>query len=122
MAAPDDARSVTACFDEAGDEDMGEENRHMTSAAAVESLSVIRVSDGEGQFQLSTPWTGTGREVAVDITPGHLRLRSGRISRWVPLPDDVLVDQAVIRHSAEWLTVTIPEKERRQRRDLIHVW
>jgi len=60
--------------------------------------------------------------VTVDISRGALRLQSGRVSRWVPVPEDALVDQAVIVRSDDTLTVTIPERERRSRRNIVHVW
>ena len=85
-------------------------------------LSVIQVSEGEGEFILRAALTSEPPGVTVDITHGALRLRSGRISRWVPLPEDALVDQAVIVRSEESLTVTIPERERRSRRNIVHVW
>jgi hypothetical protein len=85
-------------------------------------LSVIQVSEGDGEFILRAALTSESPGVTVDIARGALGLRSGRISRWVPLPEDALVDQAVIVRSEESLTVTIPERERRSRRNIVHVW
>lgn len=92
------------------------------SGEAQEGLSTIRVSDGDGRFLLTVPLIGAAPHVAVDIAPGTLRLCYGRISRYVCLPDDALLDQAVIQHSEDTLTVTIPERERRNCRHIIHVW
>lgn len=123
MIFTEDYTEATPRLDGVGDDEAGCDQAWMPqSEADHDGLSVIRVSDGDGQFLLTAPLSGEPFDVTVDIAPGALRLRSGRISRWVPLPVDALVDHAVIQHSDETLTVTIPERERRCRRHIIHVW
>jgi len=96
----------------------------LPSSAVPSVLSVIEVSDGDGKFVLTTAFSAADAPpgVTVDIVPGALRLKSGRTSRWVPLPEDALLDQAVIEQSEQALTVTIPERNRRIRRNIVHVW
>jgi len=84
------------------------------------ALSVVQISDGDGKFVLTTADPPLG--VTVDIAAGALRLKSGRTVRWLALPEDALVDQAVIERSEEALVVTIPERNRRSRRNIVHVW
>ncbi|ALA58973.1 hypothetical protein [Nitrospira moscoviensis] len=94
-----------------------------TGGASETVLSAIRVIDGDGTFRLTAPLPPSQRrEVTVDLAPGALRVRSGPVSRWVPLPPDALVDQAVVQTSEEALTVSMPVRERRAKRHLIYVW
>jgi hypothetical protein len=94
----------------------------MPLSPALSALSVVRISQGDGKFVLTTAWPDPPLGITVDIAAGALRLKSGRTSRWLPLPHDALVDQAVIERSEEALVVTIPERNRRNRRNIVHVW
>ena len=89
---------------------------------APSALSVVRISQGDGKFVLTTALPDPPLGITVDIAAGALRLKSGRTTRWLPLPHDALVDQAVIERSEEALMVTIPERNRRSRRNIVHVW
>lgn len=90
---------------------------------ASDELQAIQVTDGEGQFRLTAPLSATTRhDVAIDLAPGALRVRSGSVTRWVPLPPDALLDQAVVKASDESLTVFMPLRERRPSRHLVYVW
>jgi hypothetical protein len=51
-----------------------------------------------------------------------LRLRCGRTCRWVPVPSDALVNEAVVQMMDGLLTVAIPVRERRKVRHVVHVW
>ena len=94
-----------------------------TASASETLLTAIRVSDGDGTFRLTAPLPPSQRsDVTVDLAPGALKVRSGSVSRWVPLPPDALVDQAVVQTSEDALTVSMPVRERRASRHLVYVW
>jgi len=122
MMTTDDRRDIRVDVD---DEETPHPERAFTSPLSLlpsAALSVIQVSEGDGEFILTAALSAEPPTVTVDISRGALRLQSGRISRWVPVPEDALVDQAVIVRSDDTLTVTIPERERRSRRNIVHVW
>ena len=91
--------------------------------SARDELQAIQVTERDGQFRLTASRSATtGRDVAIDLAPGALRVRSGSVSRWVPLPADALPDQAVVEATGESLTVCMPLRERRPSRHLVYVW
>ena len=91
--------------------------------AAEQMLPAIQVVDGDGQFRLTAPLPPLPRpDVTVDLAPGALKISNGRVSRWVPLPPDALLDHAVVQTCEDSLTVSMPTKERRASRHLVYVW
>lgn len=88
---------------------------------AGDELCAIQAQDGDGQFRLTAALSGAA-QASIDLAPGALRIRSGSVSRWVPLPNDALPDQAVVRTTDESLTVFMPVRERRTSRHLVYVW
>jgi hypothetical protein len=88
-----------------------------------DGLQAVQVLEGDGQFRLTAALSpGQRSRVTVDVTPGALKISSGSVSRWVPLPDDALLDHAVVRTSDEALSVVMPVKGRRANRHRVYVW
>jgi HSP20 family molecular chaperone IbpA len=93
------------------------------SEASTGGLTTVRVMEGEGQFLLTAAVSREEQDhITVDMAPHNLRLRSGRTNRWVPLPSDALVNEAVVQMTDGLLTVAIPVPERRKLRHVVHVW
>lgn len=85
-------------------------------------LQTIHVTEGDGQFRLRVSISSEEEPISVDLAPGALRLSNGLVSRWVPLPADAIPDRAVVQRAAGALTVCMPVKERRPRRNRAYVW
>ena len=86
-------------------------------------LSLIRICENEGQWKLSVvlpAWDDT--PATVEVRPPGLLIKSGPVSRWVPLPPDAFVERAIINVSDGDLTVAMPVRSARGRRNLVHVW
>ena len=88
-----------------------------------ERLALIRICETDGQWKLSAAlpsWDET--PATVEVRPPGLLIRSGPVARWVPLPHDAFVDRAVVKVSGADLTVAMPVRGTRKRRDLVLVW
>jgi hypothetical protein len=86
-------------------------------------LTVVQVREGEGRFLLTAALAATETAGAsVDLTRDALGLRVGRIVRWVAVPRDALVDEAVVHVSEGLLSVSIPLRIGRKVRHVLHVW
>lgn len=86
-------------------------------------LTVVQVREGEGRFLLTAALADKETaEASVDLTRDALGLRVGRIVRWVAVPRDALVDEAVVHVSEGLLSVSIPLRGGRKLRHVLHVW
>jgi hypothetical protein len=86
-------------------------------------LTVVQVREGEGRFLLTAALADKETAGAsVDLTRDALGLRVGRIVRWVAVPRDALVDEAVVHVSEGLLSVSIPLRVGRKVRHVLHVW
>ncbi len=86
-------------------------------------LTVVQVREGEGRFLLTAALADQETAGAsVDLTGDALGLRVGRIVRWVTVPPDALVDEAVVHVSEGVLSVSIPLRVGRKVRHVLHVW
>jgi hypothetical protein len=86
-------------------------------------LTTIQVEEGQGQFRLTACLSKEEQaHVRVDMAPRALRICSGRVHRWVPLPEDVLAHEAVVLVCDGLLTVSMPMTERPKIRHVVHVW
>jgi hypothetical protein len=86
-------------------------------------LTTVRITEGEGRYLLTATLSNAEQaHVTVDIAPAALRLRTGQVSRWVPIPLDALVDEAAVHIADRLLSVSIPLREWRQVRHVVHVW
>jgi hypothetical protein len=110
----------------AGEEETGcRDDRWLPSddGSSPGGLTVVQVREGEGRFLLTAFLTHeeTAR-ASVDLTRDALGLRAGRTTRWVAVPQDALVNEASVQISEGSLTVSIPLRERRKVRHVLHVW
>ncbi len=86
-------------------------------------LTAIQVREGNGCFLLTASLSEEEQaQLMVDLRPGALCIQSGRVTRWVPLPHDVLLHHAAVRVGEGTLTVSIPVEARTRIRHVVHVW
>lgn len=90
---------------------------------ALGGLTIVRVTQEGGLFLLTAPLSREEQgRLQVDMAPDALLIRNGRVSRWVPVPEDALLDEAVVQMSEGLLTVSIPVQDRGKVRHAVHVW
>lgn len=91
--------------------------------AAIGGLTTVRVTEDRGLFLLTAALSDEEFGcVQVDMAPDALLIRNGRVNRWVPVPSDALLDEAVVHMSHGLLTVSIPVQDREKIRHVVHVW
>jgi hypothetical protein len=90
---------------------------------ALGGLTTVRITQEHGLFLLTAPLSPEEQgHLQVDMTSDALLIRNGRVSRWVPVPQDALLDEAVVQLSEGLLMVSIPVQDRGKVRHVVHVW